>query len=530
MASHISSSSRPSVSELTPQFKVEWSYISQLGSSLIHNSHGINGYGVKTSLCCLYLPLDDLCKRVTTYFSNLSLLNEATESSLINATLLYSKFNSFSKQIIETEETKKEKRIKGEDSILNRLLTIVSNAPKKEMSLEQATNEKLIIAMNKIAGYAVSLLLEKNYAYSLGVLLNCTIINLEHYSFVKDGLKTSIDEQEKKVEEHFKKLPYKLSQQVEVVLTDIDLQRTELLPRQEALLLATFCGEIDQEENFKTIIEDIRNIRGGTKNLTDLTALSSTYRMLELMESDHALDLSVRQIELLKDLSLQEIELLKDLRIRLQNGLYFTNQIVDIRTKIRQSKKDQESSLNDRKILLEAKFRKQMSNLKTGQGFVFYSGYHGHGILFEIEKRLDDQFFLRMINTGEGAQDNQISRVYFLDSTISDQQLEIILNVENKFQSSWAISNGLNLNTSSSSSSLGLLYNLSFNENFNFKTQKYDSCSILPLWAWLNAHLVYKASGESHPTIFQRLQLAFIEKGITQLGTFSTFAEEPAKN
>ena len=218
--------------------------------------------------------------------------------------------------------------------------------------------------------------------------------------------------------------------------------------------------------------------------------------------------------------SVQKKFLIK-LRARLWNGLYFTSQIAEIRTKMLNPKEDEKNWVFEQKVLLKARLKEQIFKLQVGQGFVFYGGYHGHGILFEIEKRLDDKLLFRMINTGEGAEDDKISKVYIIDLNFPDQLLEIILNLENNFKTAWAISNALKL-TASSSPLSGLLYTLSFNENFDFKTQKHGSCSILPLWAWLYVHIVYGASGEgSSLKMFQRLRRAFIQDRKVDLDGFA---------
>lgn len=125
--------------------------------------------------------------------------------------------------------------------------------------------------------------------------------------------------------------------------------------------------------------------------------------------------------------------------------------------------------------------------MSAEDAIAFFGGYHGpnkeagHAVLFEIEKQPNNQFCLRIINTGEDAPPSffrtEIRNVILYEDLpmdlIAGNFVEIFYNFKNK--------------------KIAELYTMlkkyEKGDSYETKQQTHGTCSMSPIWGWIEYHL-----------------------------------------
>lgn len=179
---------------------------------------------------------------------------------------------------------------------------------------------------------------------------------------------------------------------------------------------------------------------------------------------------------------------------RLKPGIEITKKLSDNRRTISTEKKLEDLPK------VRSVFREIVRELDLGQGFVFFinyvtqdlpneNGFH-HAVLIEVERQENGLYRLRIINTGNGTiNEKDIAQSFshlLLSQFHDDIFLDTLLNTSDNPLQTLPLVNKLRVYLDKKK--IPFIYK---QETFEFEPQKYGSCGITPIWAWLKLHLTF---------------------------------------
>lgn len=209
-----------------------------------------------------------------------------------------------------------------------------------------------------------------------------------------------------------------------------------------------------------------------------------------------------------------------------QVGTYLTEQV----NEIQKNKAIKEHENLSRKIEnFNVNFSSLIMRLEKGCGFIFPGGYEdkfegGHVIVYEIEKQANFLYRLRLINTGEGVNQQNSTAILNLVQGILQKPRKAqacsfsnltldeinklspeILNVKNIYKKSSEITNACK-----NQLNCDITY-----EPFDIQLQEYGTCAIYSIFQWLRIHLNHAHKKQRFPNLFEEFQIFLMQNAIS---------------